>query len=155
MQAAPPRTPPLGVVFDSSLDGSIDQILALAMLFGFEGRRQVRVPSLSTSRFNLRSAAFLDVIARFFGGEQPGDFVVNRVPLPIGMSTGGRQTEDVPPMISAVLAKAGADGKPVYGRGVSKLNDTADPVALIRNALSAQTDQNGAVVVAGLPANLL
>ena len=27
------------------------------MLFGFEGRRQVRVPSLSTSRFNLQNAA--------------------------------------------------------------------------------------------------
>jgi cytochrome c553 len=154
MQATPPRTPPLGVVFDSSLDGGIDQVLALAMLFGFEGRRQIRVPSLSTSRFNLQNAAFLDVVARFFGGEQAGDFVVNRVALPIGMSTTGRQSDAVQPMVSAVLTKA-VDGKPVYSRGVAKLNDTADPVALIRNALSAQTDQNGAVILAGLPANLL
>ena len=35
------------------------------------------------------------------------------------------------------------------------LNDTADPVAVIRNGLSAQIDQNGAVVLAGPPVNLL
>ena len=45
---------PLGVLFDSSLDGGIDQILALAMLFGFAAAQQVRVPSVSTSRFNLQ-----------------------------------------------------------------------------------------------------
>ena len=68
MQAQPPRQPPLGVVFDSSLDDGIDQILALAMLFGFEGRRVVRVPAISTSRFSLPNAALLDLVARFFGG---------------------------------------------------------------------------------------
>ena len=76
-------------------------------------------------------------------------------PLPIGMSAVGKQTDEVPPMVSAALAKTGADGKPVYVRGLSKLNDTADPVALIRNALSAQADQNAAVVLAGLPVNLV
>ena len=55
----------------------------------------------------------------------------------------GRQTDAVPPMLSAALAKVGADGNPAYPRGVEKLNDTADPVALMRNALTGQTDQNG------------
>jgi hypothetical protein len=156
MQAGPPRTVlPLGVAFDSSLDGEVDQVLALAMLFGFEGRRQIRVPSISTSRFNLLHAAFLDLVARFYGGEQAGDFVVNRLPLPIGMATVGQQDgNQAPPMVSVVLAKHVAGGKG-YPRGVATLNDTADPVALIRNALSAQVDQNGAVVLAGPPVNLL
>jgi hypothetical protein len=154
MQAAPPRRPPLGVAFDSSLDGGVDQVLALAMLFGFEGKRQIRIPSVTTSRFNLQNAAFLDLVARFFGGEQAGDFVVNRIPLPIGMSTAVRQSTDATPMVAAALARTGADGKPLYARGVARLNDTADPVALIRNALSAQVDANGVVVLAGLPANL-
>jgi hypothetical protein len=84
MQAQQTRKAPLGVIFDTSLEGEIDQVLSLAMLFGFEGTRQIRVPSLSSSRFNLRTARFLDLISRFFGGEQAGDFVVNRIPLPIG-----------------------------------------------------------------------
>ena len=41
---------PLGVLYDSSLDGGIDQVLALAMLFGFAALQQVRIPSLTTSR---------------------------------------------------------------------------------------------------------
>ena len=53
MQAAPPRTAPPGVVFDTVL-GDIDHLLGLAMLFGLEGRQQIRVPSISTSRFNLQ-----------------------------------------------------------------------------------------------------
>ena len=154
MQSAPPRTSPVGVAFDASLD-DVDQVLALAMLYGFEGRRQVRVQAVSTSRFNLLYAAFLDVVARFYGGEQPGDVTSNRVPAPIGMSaTGKREINEAAPMVSAVLAKHVGNGKG-YPRGIAALNDTADPVALIRNALSAQVDQNGAVVLAGTPVNLL
>jgi len=156
MQIGPPRTAPApGVAFDTSLDGDIDQLLGLAMLFGFEGRRQVRVPSISTSRFNLQAARVLDVVARFYGGEQAGDFVVNRLPLPIGMTATGPQTTDQSPMLDAVLMKTTADGKAVYPRPLTALNDTADPVALIRNALSAQADRNAVVVLAGPPTNLL
>ena len=146
---------PLGVLYDSSLDGGIDQILALAMLFGFAATQQIRVPSASTSRFNLKSAAFLDLVARFFGADLAGDFVPNKIPMPIGMATAGKQSDAVPPMVSAVLSKVGPDGVPVYPRGIAKVNDTADPVALLRNALTAQTDMNGALVLAGPPVNLL
>jgi hypothetical protein len=155
MQNAPTRTPPLGVAFDSSLDGDIDQVLALAMLFGFDGRRQVRVAALGTSRFNLPAAGFLDLVARFYGGEQGGDVVVNRLAMPIGMLATGIQTTDVTPMLDAALSKNGGDGKPVYARALREINDTADPVALIRNGLSAQVNQNGAVILAGPPVNLL
>jgi hypothetical protein len=153
MQAAPPRTAPLGVAFDTVL-GDIDHLLGLAMLFGLEGRRQIRVPSISTSRFNLQAARFLDLVARFYGGEQAGDFVVNRLPLPIGMTATGKQTDPLP-MLDAVLLKTAADGTRVYPRTLTALNDTADPVALIRNALSAQVDRNAVVVLAGAPVNLL
>ena len=57
-------------------------------------------------------------------------------------------------MLSAVLANHVADGRG-YPRARAVLNDTADPVAVIRNGLSAQIDQNGAVVLAGPPVNLL
>jgi hypothetical protein len=152
MQTAPPRTAPPGVAFDADL-GDIDHLLALAMLFALEGRRQIRVPSISTSRFSLQAARFLDLVARFYGGEQAGDFVVNRIPLPIGMTATGKQTAPSP-MLDAALLKM-ADGKPVYPRTLTAFNDTADPVALIRNALSAQVDSNAVVVLSGTPINLL
>jgi hypothetical protein len=68
---------PLGVLYDSSLDGGIDQILALAMLFGFAALQQLRIPSLTTSRFSLQNAAFLDAVARFFAADLAGDFGPN------------------------------------------------------------------------------
>jgi mono/diheme cytochrome c family protein len=148
MQAPQAQKPPLAVSFDSSLDGEIDQVLALAMLYGLEGRRQIRIGSLSTSRFNLRIARFIDLVARFYAGG-------GRNAPAIGMSTADQQTDAVPPMLDAALLKRGADGEAVYLRTLPTLNDTADPVALIRNALSAQVDRNAAVVMAGRPTNLV
>jgi hypothetical protein len=148
MQAGSPRTAPPGVAFDTALS-DIDHLLGLAMLFALEGRRQIRVPSISTSRFHLQAARFLDLVARFYGGEQ-----VNRLPLPIGMTATGKETSDPAPMLDAALRKT-ASGQPVYPRTLAALNDTADPVALIRNALSAQLDHNAVVIVAGAPVNLL
>jgi mono/diheme cytochrome c family protein len=145
---APQRKPVTGLIFDSSLE-SIDQVLGLALLFGFEGRREVRLASVSSSRNNLKTAAFLDLICRFYAGEPAGGFAPNRNVLPIGMFDGGTTSAPTAPMLEAALSKPG------YKRSIEKLTDTADAVALIRNALTAQTDENAAVVLAGPPANLL
>src|ERR1035438_5667603 len=54
---------------------------------------------------------------------------------------------------SLPLPKARA-GNPKFARNIVKMNDTADPVALIRNALSAQFDQNAIVLLTGPATNL-
>src|SRR5688572_2431056 len=136
---------PPAVLFDSSLE-EIDQILALAMLFGFESRRQLRVGSLSTSRFSLQAARFLELIARFYAGDRPGS-TISRNPPAIGMSMTGSQTAPTS-VLEAVLLRTNTNGVPAYVRTLSNVNETADPVALIRNALSAQVDGNAAVVLA-------
>ena len=141
------------VLFDTSLDGEIDQVLALAMLFGLDGRRQSRVASLSTSQFNLKIARFIDLVARFYAGDRPGGSLGRG--STIGMSMAGAQTDTVPAMVNAALEKTDADGKPAYVRTLPGPNDAADAVALIRNALSAQADQSAAVVLAGRPTNLV
>ena len=69
------------------------------------------------------------------------------------MNDNGKMADDTP-VLKAVLDKKTADGKPAYTHSVLKLNDTADPVALIRNAFTAQTDGNCAVVLAGPATNL-
>jgi hypothetical protein len=73
----------------------------------------------------------------------------------IGMHAKGASDTGVSPMVASVLSRRTPDGKPAYSRNVAKLNDTADPVALIRNALTAQPDQTATVVLAGPPTNLL
>ena len=137
-----------GIVFDSSLDGGIDQVLALALLFGLEGKRQIRVGSVSVSRNNLNTAAFLDLVCRFYRGDASGDFP-GRAALPVGMFADGPANVAVDPMLQGAL------GQPTYRRDIAKPNDTADPVALIRNALSAYPDGTATMILAGPPANLL
>jgi hypothetical protein len=138
------RKPTLAIVFDSSIEDEIGQILALTMLLGYEAKREIRLTSLSISRNNLKTAAFCDLMSRFFLTSPP-----------IGMAAIGQARTDVPAMIQAVLTKHTEDDKPTYVRTISRLNDTADPMALIRNALTAQPDQNSVVVLAGPPVNLL
>ena len=137
--------PPLGVVFDSDMGTGIDDALALAMLFGFEGKNESRVISISISNSNLQAAAFCDAVARFYseppGGASLGAFA--RPAMPIGMALNARTSRDAP-MLAA----------PRYPHAIEKLNDTADVAALIRNALSAQFDQNAVVVVTGPATNL-
>ncbi len=141
--------PPLGVVFDSDMGSAIDSALALAMLYGLQGKNTLRLVSISVNKPNLEAAEFCDVITRFYLGE-PGGFFA---PTPIGLALAARMDPEAP-MVAAPLARRNAEGKPQYSCGISKLNDTADPIAQIRNALTAQFDQNAVVVLKGPATNL-
>jgi hypothetical protein len=116
----------------------------LALLYGLEGKGEARLVSNSTSMSSLKSAAFADVLARFYAGPPP----------PIGMAGNGNLAGDTA-VLKAVLEKTTADGTPSYSHGINKLNDTADPVALIRNAMTAQYDENCIVVLAGPATDLV
>jgi len=142
--------PPAGTVFDCDMGNSIDDALALAMLYGFQGKNETRVLSVSVTKPNLKAAAFCDVVDRFYLGE-PGPFGGGS--LPVGMATTGKMPEDTP-MLVEPLSRKTPEGKPAYARSIEKLNDTAEPVALIRNALTSQYDQNAMVVLTGPATNL-
>jgi inosine-uridine nucleoside N-ribohydrolase len=136
--------PPVGVVFDSDMGDTIDDALALAMLYGLQGKGEDRVVGVSVSRPSLKSAEFADVLVRFYTGE-PGPFSVTQ---PIGLALASKTAPDTP-LLTAPLARLTPEGKPQYPRSIEKLDDTADPVALIRNNLSAQFDDNAIVVCTG------
>lgn len=141
--------PAVGVVFDCDMGNTIDDALALAMLFGLQGKNTIRVISVSVSKPNLRAAEYCDVLTRFYTGE-PGGFFG---PAPIGLALAPHMESDTA-MLEAPLARHNAEGKPQYSCGIAKLNDTADPVAQIRNALTSQVDQNAVVVLTGPATNL-
>jgi inosine-uridine nucleoside N-ribohydrolase len=143
MQFQPQGKPSPGIVFDADLGNTIDDALALAMLFGFQGKNESRVISVSTTKSSLDAAIFADVLVRFYTGE-PGAFAPA---IPIGLSLSGKMSE-ANPMLAAVTGNA------KYARTIAKMNDTADPLALIRNALSAQFDQNAVVLLTGPATNL-
>jgi len=142
--------PPVGTVFDCDMGNSIDDALALAMLYGFQGKNETRVLSVSVTKPNLNAAAFCDAVDRFYLGE-PGPFGGGS--LPVGMAMTGKMPDDTP-MLTGPLSRKTPEGKPAFSRSIVKLNDTAEPVALIRNALTSQYDQNAMVVLTGPATNL-
>src|SRR5690242_1139592 len=135
--------PSVGVVYDAAFGNTIDGALGLALLYGLQGKNESRVVSVSVSKSCLNAAIFADVLVRFYLGE-PSPF---SGPTPIGLALSGKMPDDTA-MIASVVSK------PDYAHDVKKMNDTADPAALIRNALSAQYDQNAVVVLAGPATNL-
>ena len=136
--------PSVGVVYDASFGNSIDSALALALLYGLQGKNESRVVSVTVSKSSLNAAIFANIVVRFYTGE-PNPFSGL---TPIGLSLSGKMPNDTP-IITSVISK------PDYARDVTKLNDTADPVATIRNALTAQHDQNALVVLSGPATNLV
>jgi hypothetical protein len=137
---------PPAVVVDTGMS-RIDDVLALTLLFGFAGRREVREGSLSVSRYDLAAASFCDALRRFYAGNTAGDV------LPVGLSTSGRSGGGAP-MVAAPMAKRNSNNDPVYPGAIQKLTDTAAGAVVIRNSLTAQQDQNAIVVLAGPATNL-
>jgi hypothetical protein len=133
---------------------NIDGALALALLYGFDGKNEARVVSISVSRSNLSSAAFCEIVGRFYAGAVNGSFAGAGFGrnLPVGLAVDGK-FKDETPMVSVPLAKTGPDGKPAYAHGIHKLNDTAEVPALIRNAFTSQYDQNSIALLAGPATN--
>ena len=146
MQFAPAKQS-LGIVFDSDMGNDAGAALALALLNALEGKNECRIISLTTSKTNLKSAAFLDATVRFYGSAITGTFAEILKNKPIGMSELGFSKEDTP-LLTAALSH------PETETVIRKFNDTAEPHALIRNMLTAQQDGNAAVVLAGPATNL-
>jgi hypothetical protein len=134
-------------MFDTSLS-RIEHVLAMAVLYKLQAMREARVASMSVSRPDLAAAAFCDAMVRFLAGGGRGG------PPPIGISSGSVQTQTPNAMAEAVLNARTEGGDSRYPRGISKLNDTADVAALIRNGISAQQPDNGVVFIAGPLSNL-
>jgi hypothetical protein len=144
--------PPVGIVFDSAMGTSIDDALALALLNGFTGKNEASIASISVSNPNLKAAAYCDIVGRFYAGATTGPAAMFMRGLPIGLANGkpANVKPDVDtPMLTVPLAK------PAYTTGIKSLNDTAEVAPLIRNALTAQYDQNAIVIATGPATDLV
>lgn len=152
MQAAPEKREPLAVVLDCELGSSIDNALTLALLYGLSTlpEPEAQFLAVSLTRSDLEAAAYCDAVGRFYSKialrEFPERFRRYRG-FSVGLDEAGSPGKLKP--LEAALSKKDAEGEPLYPHEVQEIVDTADPVALIRNALSAEQDGNCAVVLAG------
>jgi inosine-uridine nucleoside N-ribohydrolase len=140
------------------MGNSIDDVLALALLYGAQGREDVRtvLQSVSLTTPSLDAAAYCEALNRFVSNivdqELPVRFRRNRTGT-IGMADVGPEASNAD-KLAEVLAQKNADGEPLYPFDITEVVDTADPAALIRNALTAYHDQNAIVVLTGPATNL-
>ena len=144
---------PLGVLYDADFGARIGPALGLCLLYGLDGKNECRVTSISVTKPSLRAAAFAEVIGRFYAGAVSGAFAAAGRNLPTGLAEGDGDPADTA-MMRAVLDKKTPEGKPAYDHGLHSLNDTAEPAPMLRNALTAQADQNCVVVLNGPATNL-
>ncbi|MDA0206951.1 MAG: nucleoside hydrolase [Acidobacteria bacterium] len=158
MQAAPKELPPLGIVFDSDIGNGIDDVLALALLYGAQGREDVAtvVASISLTTPSLSAAAYCEALNRFVSAVAnrniPERFRRENVGT-IGLAEAGPGPSETP-VLAKVLAEKDDAGEALYPSEIERVIDTADPAALIRNALTAYDDQNAIVVLTGPATNL-
>jgi hypothetical protein len=139
--------PAPGVIFDTTMGRSIDEALALALLYGLDGKNEARLMSVSISNPDLKAAAFCDAVARFYAGATSPEARPFLRSLPIGLSTDKKVPSQETAMIAEPLSKA------TYAHEIHGFNDTAEPVALIRNAFTAQYDGNAIAVLTGPATN--
>jgi hypothetical protein len=137
--------PSAGVLFDSAFD-RIDDLLALSLLYGLDGKGEMRMTAITVSRPDLAAAQFCDIVKRFYAGA-PGGFGGFGASFPVGLAAGPANPL---PVFAALLAKAGDDGAPLYKPALDKFNETADPATVLRNALSASQPHN-TIAIAGGP----
>jgi hypothetical protein len=139
MQFPGSAKPPVGIVFDSAMD-RIDDVLALALLHGFDGKDQARIAAVCISASDLRAARFCDTLSHFYASATTGPAAMFMHFSPVGLADGRPAVES--PIFNQ-------PEKPAYATSIKSINDTADPATLIRNALTAQHDQNAAIVLSG------
>ncbi len=130
-------------VFDAPFD-RIDDYLALALLFGAEGKGEVRLNAISVSRPDFATAQFVECIRRFYSGMPNGTGFA--AAFPPGLASG--KAPALPP-IAALFAKKGPDGAQLYKPPIDEAYETGDPATVLRNSLSAGAPKGAVVIAAG------
>jgi hypothetical protein len=141
MQFLGPAKGPAGAVFDTAFS-HIDDALGMALLFGLEGKKDLRVVSTSVSRANLKAAIYCDIVGRFYAGAVSGAIGFGGRTLPVGMPWKSTLTSDEAFFTEPIK-------KPAYATDIKRPEDTADANVVMRNALTSQYDDNALILVTG------
>jgi hypothetical protein len=157
MQASPKKQEPVAVVLDCEVGRNVDNVLTLALLQGLSKRAKPegQFAAVSLTRSDLQAAAYCDAVGRFYNTiwlrKYPKRFQRYRG-FSVGLDAVGAPGPSA--ALAAALDRKTPEGEALYPHEVHDISDTADPVALIRNALTAKADGGFAVVLAGSARNL-
>ncbi len=137
----------IGVIYNTSMDRP-DAALALAELYGFEGKREARMGSVCVVGAGLNAAIFCDMVGRFY---TLGPLRNANQALPVGLAAVDPLPPD-PAMVKPAVERKDEKGEPRYAHSVNKLSDTSLAEAVLRNGVIFNAE---AVVVLSAPATYL
>ena len=134
--------PPLGVIYNTSMNRP-DAVLALALLYGFEGKRESRMGSVCIVGAGLNTAIYCDIVQKFYQLGPPRN---GNQSLAVGLAAENSMPPDAPMLRSTV------EHQPEYPHTVRRFSDTSLAEAVIRNGVIFNSD--AAVILSG-PATYL
>src|SRR5207249_906376 len=120
-----------------------DAALALALLYGFEGKRESRMGSVCVVGAGLNTAIYCDIVARFY---QLGPLRNANQILPVGLAA----VEPLPP--DPPMVRPAVEHQPEYVHSIKRLTDTSLAEAVIRNGVIFNSD---AAIILSAPATYL
>ena len=138
---------PVGVIYNTSMRRP-DSALALAALYGFEGKREARAGAVCVVGAGLNTAIYCDILSRFY---HPGPLRNGNTELAVGLAAISPLPPDAP-MVNAVVERKDSTGALQYARNVRRLADTSLAEAVLRNGVIFNAE---AVVVLSGPATYL
>lgn len=131
---------PIGVVYITAMSRP-DAALALALLYGMQGKRESRMGAVCVNGAGLGAAIYCDIVGRFYMlGPQRN---ANQV-LPVGFAA----VDPLPPDPLMVRKAIAGD----YVHSIQKVHDTSLPEAVIRNGVIFNAE---AVMILSAPATYL
>jgi hypothetical protein len=147
MQAAARGPQPIGVIFNTSMSRP-DSALALAALYGFEGKREARIGAVCVVGAGLDTAIFCDIVGRFYSSGPQSD---SNKSLPVGLADASPLPPDSP-MVKAAVERRNEKGDLLYPRNVRRLSDTSVAEAVLRNGVTPNAES---AMVLSAPATYL
>ena len=129
--------PPLGIIYNTSMSRP-DAVLALALLYGFEGKRESRMGSVCIAGAGLNTAVYCDIVQKFYQLGPPRNANLS---LPVGLAAEDPMPPDAPMLRGAV------EHQPEYPHTVRRFSDTSLAEAVIRNGVIFNSD--AAVILSG------
>jgi len=138
---------PLGVIYNTSMTRP-DAALALAELYGFQGKREARMAAVCVVGAGLKTAIFCETVGKFYTpGQNPN---ANSV-LPVGLAAVDPLPPD-PPFVLPALERKTPEGQPQYTNTIRRVADTSLAEAVLRNGVIFNAES---VVVLSAPATYL
>ncbi|MCA9100742.1 MAG: nucleoside hydrolase [Planctomycetales bacterium] len=126
---------PLPVIFDTDIQGDVDDVGALAVLHALADRGEVKILGMGVSALHPSSAPCLDAFNTFFG----------RPDVPIGVNKGDGFLRD-----SKYNEQIAAE----FPHNLASANDAPDAAQLYRKLLADADDQSVVIISVGQLSNL-